>query len=60
MQNQMERTKELIETVYCNHCHLATPIWRSRCLHCKAPLLSLVGKQEPAEMSARRAAGGRR
>jgi hypothetical protein len=31
--------KESIENVYCQRCHLATPEWRARCIHCQAPLL---------------------
>lgn len=35
-------TAALIQTVaeetYCSHCHLATPTWRKRCIHCHEPL----------------------
>lgn len=24
---------------YCPHCHLATPTWRERCIHCAKPLV---------------------
>ena len=24
--------------VYCERCHLATPIWRKKCIHCSMPL----------------------
>jgi hypothetical protein len=33
---QTENSTETIETVYCPHCHLATPVWRAKCIHCKA------------------------
>ena len=34
----MPAATEPIEMVYCEHCHLATPIWRNRCIHCRATL----------------------
>ncbi len=33
----MPITAEL-EQVYCTECHLATPTWRKKCIHCTAPL----------------------
>lgn len=27
-----------LEHLYCPHCHLATPTWRQRCIHCKQKL----------------------
>jgi hypothetical protein len=26
------------QEVYCTRCHLATPAWRNRCIHCSEPL----------------------
>jgi hypothetical protein len=26
-----------LEQVYCDQCHLATPVWRTRCIHCLQP-----------------------
>jgi hypothetical protein len=40
------------EEVYCAHCHLATPSWRERCIHCFKPL----GQSD--ESDARRLEGG--
>jgi len=28
---------EVIEQIYCDHCHLATPAWKRRCIHCSGP-----------------------
>lgn len=25
---------ESIEETYCEHCHLATPLWKRQCIHC--------------------------
>jgi hypothetical protein len=33
----MEQTTPLTQ-IYCPHCYLATPEWRGRCIHCRAPL----------------------
>jgi len=29
---------ETVEHAYCDHCNLATPTWRKRCIHCVGPL----------------------
>ena len=36
MQNEMKT----IEFLYCHQCNLATPSWRSRCIHCRSQLSS--------------------
>jgi hypothetical protein len=36
-EHEMQVLAGLME-VYCEHCHLATPTWRKRCLHCAEPL----------------------
>jgi len=36
---------ESIEQIYCEHCNLATPTWRKRCIHCKV-VLSLKSKEK--------------
>jgi len=33
-----EEEKQAIESVYCPRCHLASPAWRDRCIHCQFPL----------------------
>ena len=45
-------TESIIEEVYCSRCYLATPTWRGRCIHCKAPLSA----NEPAIRETRKAA----
>lgn len=44
----MEQQTNLIEEVYCPRCFLATPLWRSLCIHCRAPLPA-----EPSEIRKR-------
>ncbi len=34
----MQIVMESIAEVYCAHCHLATPTWREKCIHCANPL----------------------
>lgn len=29
-----------LEQIYCEHCHLATPTWRGKCIHCAKPVPS--------------------
>ena len=29
---------ETLEQIYCENCHLATPTWRKRCIHCSKEL----------------------
>ena len=43
-----ETTMKALETTYCDSCRLITPVWRGRCIHCRANL--------PAEMNKRKAA----
>jgi hypothetical protein len=46
MRNDREGTTMALEAVYCESCRLATPIWRGRCIHCRAVLPSEQGKRK--------------
>ncbi len=37
-----------VNEVYCGHCHLATPSWREKCIHCFKPLPALAGSDKIA------------
>ena len=47
----MEDTARAIEQVYCEHCHLATPTWKRKCIHCGERLRV---KQENMELAGKR------
>ena len=34
----MQVGMESLEQIYCENCHLATPTWRKKCIHCTKPL----------------------
>jgi hypothetical protein len=33
----MPAQEKPLQQVYCDQCHLATPVWRARCIHCLQP-----------------------
>ena len=35
--------EKAIDEVYCAQCHLATPTWRNRCIHCRQLLPARAG-----------------
>jgi len=39
-ETSVESDVKPLPSVYCSSCHLATPIWRGRCIHCRQLLPS--------------------
>lgn len=42
----MEAAAQAIEHIYCEHCHLATPTWKRKCIHCGERLRANTEKME--------------
>jgi len=40
---------EAIEETYCEQCHLATPVWKLKCIHCGQSLSDDPAKPRVAE-----------
>jgi hypothetical protein len=36
--HELRSAQNATQEVYCEQCHLATPVWRKRCIHCSRAL----------------------
>src|SRR5580704_337261 len=36
--HELRSAQNATQEVYCERCHLATPVWRKRCIHCSRAL----------------------